>query len=306
MDLIVFNIDNYVVSAGTIDRVLINFCKAPTQSTVKIKVYIIRSIFNNREHFFVQEQVNSFVTNVRPSVGIQKFQVKPFKVQKGDYVGFKFPKNAGDPFTIKHASYYVEHNVDQSIETEEIMHFTQCANHGITVTYTMSRGENRDDSIRKNNFILFEKETASSSHVGLTPSSDDKKQLIVDKSGSSSIAVPVRQDLTSKRAKVNDSLALTLSFLLLDLTQFQQRDNMLRESSIVQDYLQLVIENIMREERDDSSRERKARFKNEQESLKLQNQQEKLIELLQKTINKSQNRSPMNSCSSYYDNDTTA
>ncbi|CAF3085598.1 unnamed protein product [Rotaria socialis] len=285
MDLIVFNIDNYVVSAGTIDKFLINFCRAPTESNAKIKVYIIRSIFNNREHFFVQEQVDSFVTNLRPSVGIQKYQVKPFKVQKGDYVGFKFTKNAGDPFTIKHASYYVEHNVDQSIETKEIMHFNPCANHGITATYTMSHDENRDDSIRKNNFILFKRKTAYSSHVGLTPSSDDKKQLIIDKSGRSSIAVPVRQDLTN-------------------LTQFQQRDNMLRESSIAQDYLQLVIENIMREERDDSSRERKSRFKNEQESLKLQNQQEKLIELLQKTINKNQNRSPKNSCSSSYDNDT--
>ncbi|CAF2110866.1 unnamed protein product, partial [Rotaria magnacalcarata] len=285
MDLIVFNIDNYVVSAGMIDKFLINFCRAPTESNAKIKVYIIRSIFNNREHFFVQEQVDSFVTNLRPSVGIQKYQVKPFKVQKGDYVGFKFTKNAGDPFTIKHASYYVEHNVDQSIETKEIMHFNQCANHGITATYTMSHDENRDDSIRKNNFILFKRKTAYSSHVGLTPSSDDKKQLIIDKSGRSSIAVPVRQDLTN-------------------LTQFQQRDNMLRESSIAQDYLQLVIENIMREERDDSSRERKSRFKNEQESLKLQNQQEKLIELLQKTINKNQNRSPKNSCSSSYDNDT--
>ncbi|CAM4903708.1 unnamed protein product [Rotaria socialis] len=285
MDLIVFNIDNYVVSAGMIDKFLINFCRAPTESNAKIKVYIIRSIFNNREHFFVQEQVDSFVTNLRPSVGIQKYQVKPFKVQKGDYVGFKFTKNAGDPFTIKHASYYVEHNVDQSIETKEIMHFNPCANHGITATYTMSHDENRDDSIRKNNFILFKRKTAYSSHVGLTPSSDDKKQLIIDKSGRSSIAVPVRQDLTN-------------------LTQFQQRDNMLRESSIAQDYLQLVIENIMREERDDSSRERKSRFKNEQESLKLQNQQEKLIELLQKTINKNQNRSPKNSCSSSYDNDT--
>ncbi|CAM4760708.1 unnamed protein product [Rotaria magnacalcarata] len=285
MDLIVFNIDNYVVSAGMIDKFLINFCRAPTESNAKIKVYIIRSIFNNREHFFVQEQVDSFVTNLRPSVGIQKYQVKPFKVQKGDYVGFKFTKNAGDPFTIKHASYYVEHNVDQSIETKEIMHFNQCANHGITATYTMSHDENRDDSIRKNNFILFKRKTAYSSHVGLTPSSDDKKQLIIDKSGRSSIAVPVRQDLTN-------------------LTQFQQRDNMLRESSIAQDYLQLVIENIMREERDDSSRGRKSRFKNEQESLKLQNQQEKLIELLQKTINKNQNRSPKNSCSSSYDNDT--
>ncbi|CAF3743141.1 unnamed protein product [Rotaria socialis] len=285
MDLIVFNIDNYVVSAGMIDKFLINFCRAPTESNAKIKVYIIRSIFNNREHFFCARTSGFLRHHLRPSVGIQKYQVKPFKVQKGDYVGFKFTKNAGDPFTIKHASYYVEHNVDQSIETKEIMHFNPCANHGITATYTMSHDENKDDSIRKNNFILFKRKTAYSSHVGLTPSSDDKKQLIIDKSGRSSIAVPVRQDLTN-------------------LTQFQQRDNMLRESSIAQDYLQLVIENIMREERDDSSRERKSRFKNEQESLKLQNQQEKLIELLQKTNNKNQNRSPKNSCSSSYDNDT--
>ncbi|CAF4340919.1 unnamed protein product, partial [Rotaria sordida] len=60
--------------------------------------------------------MESFVTNLRPSVGIQKFEIKPFKVLDGDYVGFKFTENTGCPFSIECASYYVEHNIDQNIE----------------------------------------------------------------------------------------------------------------------------------------------------------------------------------------------
>ncbi|CAF1435630.1 unnamed protein product [Rotaria sordida] len=117
MNLIVFNVDNRVISAGTVDKILINFCTAPTDLNAKIKVYIIKPVLSGSEHFSVQEQMESFVTNLRPSVGIQKFEIKPFKVLDGDYVGFKFTENTGCPFSIECASYYVEHNIDQNIET---------------------------------------------------------------------------------------------------------------------------------------------------------------------------------------------
>ncbi|CAF4741965.1 unnamed protein product [Rotaria sp. Silwood2] len=83
---------------------------------------------------------------------------------------------------------------------------------------------------------------------------------------------------------------------------FQQRDNMLRESTIAQDYWQSLINKIMKEERDDSNREKKARFKHEHDSVELQKQKNKLIELLENTIDKNQHISPTNSLNSSYEN----
>lgn len=75
---------------------------------------------------------------------------------------------------------------------------------------------------------------------------------------------------------------------------FQQRDNMLRESSIAHDYWQCIIENIMKEEQEKFSRERRARFKRERESVETNERQQKLINLLDKTINKINDSSSMN------------
>ncbi|CAF4469548.1 unnamed protein product [Rotaria sp. Silwood2] len=238
--------------------------------------------------------MESFITNLRLSAGIHKCEIKPFKVNEGDYVGFKFTENAGGPFSIERASYYVEHHVDENIEIEEIMHFTPCTNHGITVTFTVNHNEKRDKPIEKNNFVRSnmemnkinneEKEvTATSIHDYLSTPSDDNKPLITDKRQRLSIAVSFRQDLTN-------------------LTPFQQRDNMLRENTITQDYWQVLIEKIMREERDEPNREKKVRFKHEHGSVKLQKQQEKLIELLEKSINKNQDMSQRDSFNSSYDN----
>ncbi|CAF3781149.1 unnamed protein product [Rotaria sp. Silwood1] len=289
MNLIVFNVDNRAINAGIVDKILINFCTPPTDSNARIKVYIIKPVLNSSEHFFVQEQIESFVTNLRPSVGIQKFEIKPFKVHDGDYVGFKFTENAGGPFSVESASYYIEQNIDQNIEKEQVMHFTPCANHGITVTFTLNSKQNRNKcfvgaNVEMNKMNNEKKEiTTTSIHHYISTPPDDIKPLITNKRRRSSIAVSFRQDLTK-------------------LTPFKQRDNMLRESTIAQDYWQSLIENIMREERDDSNREKKARFTHEHDSVKLQKQQEKLIELAEKTINENQNISRMNSFNSFYDN----
>ncbi|CAF4204925.1 unnamed protein product [Rotaria sp. Silwood2] len=287
-DLIVFNVDNRVINDGIVDKILINFCTAPTDSNAKIKVYIIKSVLSSSEHFFVQEQIESFVTNLRPSVGIQKFEIEPFIVHYGDYVGFKFTENAGGPFSIECTSYYIEHIIDQNIEGE-VMHFTPCANHGITVTFTLNHKESRNKYFVRSYLEMSkmnneEKEiTATSTYRNFSISSDDNKPLITDKRRRSSITVSFRQDLTN-------------------VTPFQQRDNMLRESTIAQEYWQSLIENIMKEEQDNSNREKKARFKHEHDSVELQKQQKKLIVLLEKTVNKNQHISPTNSLNSSYEN----
>ncbi|CAF1519041.1 unnamed protein product, partial [Rotaria sordida] len=59
--------------------------------------------------------------------------------------------------------------------------------------------------------------TATPIHDYLSTPFDDNKPLITDKRRRSSTTVSFRQDLTN-------------------LTPFQQRDNMLRESTIAQDY----------------------------------------------------------------------
>ncbi|CAF4627442.1 unnamed protein product, partial [Rotaria sp. Silwood2] len=223
-----------------------------------------------------------------PSVGIQKFEIEPFIVHYGDYVGFKFTENAGGPFSIECTSYYIEHIIDQNIEGE-VMHFTPCANHGITVTFTLNHKESRNKYFVRSYLEMSkmnneEKEiTATSTYRNFSISSDDNKPLITDKRRRSSITVSFRQDLTN-------------------VTPFQQRDNMLRESTIAQEYWQSLIENIMKEEQDNSNREKKARFKHEHDSVELQKQQKKLIVLLEKTVNKNQHISPTNSLNSSYEN----
>ncbi|CAF2989728.1 unnamed protein product [Rotaria sp. Silwood2] len=287
-DLIVFNVDNRVINDGIVDKILINFCTAPTDSNAKIKLYIIKPVSSGSEHFSVQEQIESFVTNLRPSVGIQKFEIEPFRVHYGDYVGFKFTENAGCPFSIECASYYVEHIIDQNIE-REVMHFTPSPKHGITVTFTLNHKKSKNKYFIRSDLEMNKmnneeiKITTTSTDRNFSIPFDDNKPLITDKRRRISIDVSFRQDLSNGMP-------------------FQQRDNMLRESTIAQDYWQSLINKIMKEERDDSNREKKARFKHEHDSVELQKQKNKLIELLENTIDKNQHISPTNSLNSSYEN----
>ncbi len=69
---------------------------------------------------------------------------------------------------------------------------------------------------------------------------------------------------------------------------------MLRESSIAHDYWQLLLKDIMQEKQDEFGREKKTRFKYKQQGVELHQQQEKLIELLEKKIDKSQDTAQKN------------
>ncbi len=77
----------------------------------------------------------------------------------------------------------------------------------------------------------------------------------------------------------------------LDLTKFQERDNMLRESSIAQDYWQRELKHIIEQERDEVDREKKAQVMHEQARIQLCKQQEELIQQLNTVIEKLPRRS---------------
>ncbi len=139
--LIVFNGADRIDRNGTINKISINFCRAPTSNTAVIRLYIIKAKTKNPTQFDICEHQQP-ISDLNESSGVQTFKVRIF-VEKGDYLGFHFPFDAGSPFTLNCDSYFAKlphssRNVPNFLDTKcEELSFLHCASQGISVKFTI-------------------------------------------------------------------------------------------------------------------------------------------------------------------------
>jgi hypothetical protein len=261
--MIVFNATDRIVCDGRIDKIAINFCRAPTKNDAIIELYSIRESPNDLNHFFVK-QFDSIITNLKISKGIQKAAINEISVQEGEYIGFKFGTNAGSPFTTECTSYYTNDVLENSEQEHKIL-FTQCINHGISVSFS----------------IKNHRDTKKSSKRKITGETNEEQFLMqVEQHVTKAKQKPLRT-LDSNINLITENESIFCRCLFLDLTKFQERDNMLRESSIAQEHWQRQLQRIIDQERDEVDREKKAQVMHTQE----------LIEQMNKLNEKLSNRS---------------
>jgi hypothetical protein len=148
LDLIVFNANDRVTRPAIISKISINFCTAPSKSDAIIYLYRIRETPNDPNLFLVKK-MDSTITNLKLSTGIQTMAFNEFNVEEDDYIGFKFGENAGSPFTVECTSYYTKHDHENDLEEQEIL-FTQCASHGISVSFSIKSRRDTHKYVSRN------------------------------------------------------------------------------------------------------------------------------------------------------------
>lgn len=166
--LIVFNGADRIDRYGTIDRISINFCKAPISSTAVIKLYVIKAKPNNPTQFYAYQH-RTPISELKQSAGVQTFKDQNIPVARGDYLGFHFAKDAGSPFTINRDSYFTKlpSSSDSSwnvvyvqVTKREELPFSHCVSQGITVNFrikdTRSLSEKITDIFRRPNTVNSE------------------------------------------------------------------------------------------------------------------------------------------------------
>jgi hypothetical protein len=271
--LIVFNGADRIDKDGTIDTIEINFCTAPRSNKARISLYIIRAKENNPKLFSIFTHLKP-ISDLKESIGEQTFKVE-IRVERGDYLGFNFDNQAGNPFALERDSYFakilssfnssrhsVSHMTDMNNIYEEPI-FTHCVNQGISVCFTIKDTRDIKENIR-NKFKQWRH-----SH------SADGNELNV-------LTTPRRQQLHS--SYYSKRLLITFSKIFrLDLTKFQEHDNMLRETSIAQDHWELELEIIKEEERDEIGREKISLLRTNQNKHKYEKKQLTVREILNKS-----------------------
>jgi hypothetical protein len=149
----VFNGADCIPQDGTINTVSINFCKAPTSSEGKIELYVIKPIPNNATLFKIDKTPKS-ISNLKKSSGEQKFKTQNILVQKGNYLGFHFAKDAGSPFITSGDSYVCKYPSssgssqdaknyhDEQSKGHKFLYYTgQGITASFTIKYTRSAGD---------------------------------------------------------------------------------------------------------------------------------------------------------------------
>jgi hypothetical protein len=156
--LIVFNGTDRIDYDGLIDRISINFCTAPSSCEARIRVYIIKKNTDNPNQFSIQDD-STYINDLQASEGVQTFKVQ-IPVEKGDYLGFYFDNDAGNPFTLERDSYYAKLDSSESARLSpmdisrnqslpEELTFIHCASQGISVRFRIKDDRGICEKIRE-------------------------------------------------------------------------------------------------------------------------------------------------------------
>jgi len=128
-------------------------------------VYIIKKKKDNPNQFLIQNDLKP-ISDLQTSVGVQTFKVQ-IPVEKGDYLGFHFADNAGNPFTLERDSYFTKldssksarlsaSNMNRNPSMPEVLTFIHCASQGISVRFTIKDDLSIREKIREK-FIPWRK-----------------------------------------------------------------------------------------------------------------------------------------------------
>jgi hypothetical protein len=142
--LIVFNGSDRIDRNGKIDRISINFCKAPTSSAAVIKLYVIKAKESNPTQFNISEH-RTPISELKESDGVQIFKKQDISVKPGDYLGFYFGSGAGSPFTLNRDSYFAKlptSAVDMQNGKSKEPLFLHCVSQGITASFRIKDTRN--------------------------------------------------------------------------------------------------------------------------------------------------------------------
>jgi hypothetical protein len=126
-DMVVFNAVDRIHHAGLINSITINFASPPLIHNSSITLYLLSSVENNSNRYYVDAEQPLPATNIRQGrKGVQTIALdSPRQCYEGQFVALAFGAHSGSPASIKDRN---EHSID-------LGHFCSIKNHDKPIVF---------------------------------------------------------------------------------------------------------------------------------------------------------------------------
>ncbi|CAF1269571.1 unnamed protein product, partial [Didymodactylos carnosus] len=240
-DMVVFNFMDKITVGGRIGDVTVNFCTLPISDQPEIKLYVLQPRpddpraftvieWLDRDHYVVPVENLNRIRDYSPvgkQNGVHTIATNTdIPVLAGQYLAISFGFGAGSPYSVERNEYSVNiKHFQTALKQKKSVLFTNYPNKGAAFSFNVVQTDTYGNQIPP--------EAVRNSNANMM-------ELTVQYPGSESVK---SSDRHSRQRRSSGSFEMT--------NKFQERDNVLRESSIAEDYWKQIIESIKKGEQNE-------------------------------------------------------